>query len=65
MWCEHGKASILIISSFKDFLLNDDGGNGEKIKNPRWPLQQINWYSDTIPEHLEFFYSSGWSILSL
>jgi hypothetical protein len=30
MSCEHGKESILIISSFKDFALNDDGGNGER-----------------------------------
>jgi len=28
MCCEHGKASILIISSFKGFPLNDDSESG-------------------------------------
>jgi hypothetical protein len=30
MGCEHDKAYILISSSFKDFPLNGDGGNGER-----------------------------------
>jgi hypothetical protein len=30
MCCELSKASILITSSFNDFPLYDDGGNGER-----------------------------------